>query len=175
MDGTSDVSFWISYAPWQLDQLSKLRQSDAERVESMLNTLWQSYPGLVEELAAMAVVKGDLATEAAATLVGMTVPQMEAMVVAVRNRQASAETDLIHVQGKVAKISDRGVAVWEIVREYRKLGSVERLADSFPTLTRAEIAAALRYAQSNSADIELQIARYEEALSNRRRSYPFAK
>jgi uncharacterized protein (DUF433 family) len=67
------------------------------------------------------------------------------------------------------------VAVWEIVREYRKIGSVERLERSFPSLTRGELAAALKYAEHNPEEIENRILRYEDVRHRRLLQYPYAR
>jgi uncharacterized protein (DUF433 family) len=166
---------WKVIEPWQLAQLQRLSTLDPERVETMLNTLWNSYPGLYEELAVGAVDQDALGVEACAERIHVEADEVERQVVAFRTNAASRPEFMVVHDGAVARLSEGRVAVWEVVREYRKLGSVERLAASFPSLTQRELAAALKYAEAHPEEIETQISRYEEVLSKRRTEYPFAR
>lgn len=164
---------WNVIEPWQLQQLQRLASMDPERVETILNTLWRQYDGLFAELAVLATDQEELSVERCAQLLGVSPEEVErrmlAFRVAVRNERA-----VVH-DGTVARLHEGRIPVWEVVREYRKLGSVERLAESFPSLTQGELAAALKYAEANPEEIEGQIARYEEVLVKRRAEYPFAR
>ena len=46
---------WARLEPWQLLQLQRLAKLDPQRVEMILNTLWNRYQGLYTELAVSAV------------------------------------------------------------------------------------------------------------------------
>lgn len=165
---------WRLVEPWQLQQLKRLSNLDPERVETILNTLWNSYPGLYEELAVSAVDQEMLSVEGCAQRIGVTEQEVERHLITYREQTVRPESAVVR-DGKVARLHDGQVAVWEVVREYRKLGSVERLTASFPSLTPRELAAALKYAEANPEEIESQISRYEEMLSKRRTEYPFAQ
>jgi len=158
--------------PWQLRQLERLAQFDPERVETVLNTVWHSYPGLLNELAILAVDQEALSVERCAELCGVDASEVEARLIAFRRRDSRAD---VVVEGNIARLRDGQVAVWEIVREFRKLGSVERLAETFPTLTHGQLAAAIKYAESHPEEVEDQIQRYERVLEKRRAEYPFAR
>jgi uncharacterized protein (DUF433 family) len=167
---------WANIEDWQLSQLLRLAANDPERVEAMLNTLWRSYPNLFGDLAIMAVDKEQISIDACADLLGVSPEVVEDRLKLLR-RQASPVA-LAVVQddsyNHVARLADYGIAVWEVVREFRKLGSVERLREVFPAVPEGQLAAALRYAQANPAEIELLIENYESMLARRRDEYPFA-
>jgi uncharacterized protein (DUF433 family) len=159
---------------WQLAQLERLAQLDPERVETMLNTLWRSYPGLLEELATQALDREEITLERYASTLGLSAEEAEAKLHAYRNAGFRLETAVVHSQN-IARLAKGQVAVWEVVREYRKLGSVEMLKQAFPSLSESELAAALRYAERNYEEIQAQIDGYESMLARRRAEYPFAK
>ena len=163
---------WKVFEPWQLSQLHRLSELDIERTETVLNTLWNQFPGLFEDVAVMAVDQGALAVDKAAELCGASVAEIEARLQVLRRQESLLERMVTLDDANVARLEDGKVAVWEIVRELRKLGSVERLESAFPSLQRTEIAAALKYAQIHPVEIEEQIRKYEEAMSRRRAVYP---
>ncbi len=165
---------WRVIEPWQLQQLQRMASLDPERVETVLNTLWNSYPGLFEELAVSAVDHEALTLDECAERIGTDSAEVGRQLFAFRTT-CVREDRLVVLDGTVARLSEGQVAVWEVVREYRKLGSVERLAAAFPSLTQRELAAALKYAEANPEEIEAQITRYEEAVGKRRAEYPFAR
>ena len=167
---------WTVVEPWQLGQLQRMSAVDPERVEAILNTIWQSYPGLKEDLAIAAVDQEQLSVGRCAELLKMPPEIVEEKLVCFRQRHVRAEKAVIVDEGcVVAKLAEGGIAVWEVVRAYRRLGSVERLVEAFPALSTTELAAALTYAEKNPAEIELQISRYEAAVQKRRAEYPFAR
>lgn len=167
---------WANIEEWQLCQLVRLAASDPERVEAMLNTLWRSYPGLLGDLAIMAVDKDQISAGDCAEMLGISPEMVEARIKKLRRQASPIAMAVVQddSHNHVARLADYGIAVWEVVREYRKLGSVERLIEAFPAVPEGQLAAALRYAQANPAEIETLIENYESMLARRREEYPFA-
>lgn len=160
---------WAKLQPWQLLQLQRMAMRDSERLETIMNTVWASYPGLYAEMAIAAHDQGQLSLEECASLLEMTEIEVSEALLQFRKRSVPIEAAVILASGsRVAKIASGQVAVWEVVREFRKLGSAERLKDSFPSLSEGELAAALRYAQENPAEIENLIEEYELLTFKRR-------
>jgi uncharacterized protein (DUF433 family) len=167
---------WTVFEPWQLGQLQRLSALDPERVESILNTLWNSYPGLMADLAVAAVDQEQLSVDRCAELLHTSSEDIEARLVCFRQRNVRAERlAIVEDERSEATLAVGGIKVWEVVRAYRRLGSVERLVEAFPAIPTTELAAALTYADKNSAEIEAQISKYEEVLKKRRAEYPFAR
>lgn len=166
---------WHVLESWQFTQLKRLSAFDAERVETTMNTLWNAYPGLFQEVCVSAVDQEQLTVARCAELLELSEARVEELLHAFRSRPPQPTAAVVRDERSVARLAEGQVAVWEIVREYRKLGNVERLVDSFTSLSRGELAAALKYAEQNPAEIETQIVRYEELLAKRRAEYPFAR
>lgn len=165
---------WHVLEPWQFSQLKRLASFDPERIETTLNTIWNAYPGLFEEICVSAVDQEQLTVARCAEILGSPESRVEELLHAFRARPA-AQTAVVRDERSVARLAEGHVAVWEIVREYRKLGSVERLVDSFTSLSKRDLAAALKYAEQHPAEIEAHISLYEEMLAKRRAEYPFAR
>jgi uncharacterized protein (DUF433 family) len=167
---------WRVLEPWQLQQLQRLAAADPERVETVLNTLWNGFPELFRDLATAAVDQQELSVDRCASLLDVEPEAIEERLEAVRKRELRVDHAVVHDElGNVARLAECRVAVWEVVREFRKLGSVERLTEAFPWLSTGELAAALGYAEQNPAEIEDQISQYESVLEKRRAEYPFAR
>ena len=166
---------WAKNEAWQLCQLNRLAGLDPERVETILNTIWKSYTGLYAELAILAVDQEQLSVDECAERLSLSSDDVVQRLIHFRR---AAPLDLAVVPDGagqcVARIPDFGIAVWEIVREFRKLGSVERLKDSFPAVPEGQLAAAMRYAQENPEEIDGQIRAYEDMAGKLRSEYPFA-
>lgn len=168
---------WAKLEPWQLLQLQRLAKLDPERVESLLNTLFRQYPGLYGDLAIMAVDQEQITVVECAESLGVSEELVEQKRTAWRRSQlATSETAVIVQAGHhpTAKLAEGHVAVWEVIREYRKVGSLEALRDSFPAVSEVELASAIRYAQEHLAEIDAQIEAYERMLALKRAEYPFA-
>lgn len=167
---------WHTLEDWQLTQLRKLASLDQERAETVLNTVWSSYPGLFEQVALSAVDQNELSIERCAELLDMDKDEIVYRLAQFRRAAVHlSSVAIVHEDGKDAKIASGNVSVWEVVREYRKIGSVDRLVEAFPSLSTSELAAALKYAAQHPEEIEEQIGRYEETLARRRNEYPFSK
>ena len=166
---------WHVLEPWQFTQLKRLASFDPERLETTLNLVWNAYPGLFEEVCVSAVDQEQLTVARCAEVLGTDEGRVEELLHQFRSRPPQPAATVIRDERAVARLAEGHVAVWEIVREYRKLGSVERLVDSFQSLSRGELASALKYAEQNPAEIEALISKYEELLAKRRAEYPFAR
>lgn len=168
-------TMWTKVEDWQLHSLTRLATQDPDRVETALNTLYRQFPGLREELAIMAVDQEQLSVDDCARLLAIEVTEVEARLFAFRHR-ARFETAVIQDPGnKIARLADGKVAVWEVIREFRRLGSAERVRDAFPGLNEGDLASAFRYAQEHPIEIEKLISDYEALQTLRRSQYPFAK
>ena len=159
-----------------MPQLQRLAKLDPERVESLLNTLWIQYPGLFEELAIAAVDQEMLSVDECSGLLSIPAWGVDEKLIQYRRCMGPVESAVVHDDSHkhVARLANGQVAVWEVVREYRKMGSVERLRESFPGVSEGELAAALRYAQEHSDEIEALSREYADVLALKRASYPFA-
>lgn len=166
---------WHVLEPWQFSQLKRLMSFDPERIETTMNTVWNLYPGLFEEVCVSAVDQEQLTVSRCAEILGVPEQHVEDLLFAFRTRPTQPAVAVVRDEREVARLAEGGIAVWEIVREYRKLGSVERLVDAFTSLSRGELAAALKYAEQNPAEIEAHISRYEDLLARRRAEYPFTR
>jgi uncharacterized protein (DUF433 family) len=138
------------YSDWQMAELVRLAHANPERLEGILNSLWAANPGLYEELSAHA----NSATEPTE-----------------RPTYALVETG----GASCARLSESRIAVWEIIRAYRRAGSIEGLHEEFPQVELGELKAALEYGVENQVEVDLLIARYESMLEQRRAQYPYAR
>jgi uncharacterized protein (DUF433 family) len=165
----------MPFEPWQLAQLQRLASIDRPRCVAAIQSLFEADPALYEALVILATDQRTLTLEEAAERLCATVADVEVRLQAFRSQEL-AEEGLVTLDGptKTARLANGAIAVWEIVREYRRVGSVELLETSFPGLSRAEVSAALRYARAQPEEINMQIARYEEAMERRRVVYPNA-
>lgn len=167
---------WAPIETWQWLQLQRLSCVDRERAEQVLNTLWSTFPGLYEEMSISAVDQEMLSIDECAMRLSISPSLVEEKLLAYRRCAVSMDSAVVRDETKhVARLAQGQIAVWEVVREYRKLGSVERLTETFPGLSEGELAAALRYAETNSGEIECLITEYENVLAKRRAEYPFAR
>lgn len=171
---------WKLYEPWQVAMLSRLGTVDSERLESYLNTLWEQFPNLYESIAIGAVDQEELTLTHCAECLGITAEEVEGKLRDFRQsdrfrQQPIARAVVAVQQDSPAKLVHGQIAVWEVVREYRKLGSLERLTEAFPGIRPFEIAEAMKYAEQNPKEIATQIELYETMLARRRAEYPFSK
>ncbi len=164
---------WTSVENWQLNQLQRLAVLDPERVETLLNHLFNVQPTLLVDLAISAVDQEELSVCQCADLTGLAEEQVEEQLLTHRNRGMRAEAAVyVDADRHVARLVRDGVAVWEVVRVYRQRGSIAGLVDAFPGTGASELIAALAYAEKNPEEIEDQIARYEEVRQRKQNEYP---
>ena len=124
---------WARLEPWQMPQLQRLAKLAPQRVESLFNTLWIQYPGLYEALAIAAVDQEMLSVEACADLLQVPTWVVEEKLIQDRRSTVSIESAVVHDDShkNVARLANGQVGVWEVVREYRTMGSVEQLRGLF--------------------------------------------
>ncbi len=162
--------------PWSLLQLQRMTRFFPERVEEAMLRLLELDPALRNDLVIGAVDQEMLTVSQAAEYVGMSVDEVESRLADFRQLMCQREVRIEKTSDRaVARISGAGISVWEVARELRKVGTVDRLQESFPTLSRAELSVALSYADKNADEINREIQRYDEAVQRRLSEYPFAK
>lgn len=159
---------------WKLTQLQKISEKDPLRVELMLDSLCETHPELLSELAISALEQGQISAQDCARMLKLSLEDVENKLQALRRSSESGRAVVVVSENRVAKLADGHVCVWEIVRELRRLGSLERVSEYFPALSRCELDAAVAYAEENSEEIEALIHKYELILERRRSEYPFA-
>lgn len=160
---------------WQITQLERLAKLKPKVTEQALSELWEARPDLFEQVTLGALDQGDVTVERSAELLGVTEEEVLERLGAFRKGTTIHDCAVVHdaTNGKIARLADSQVAIWEIVREFRKLGSLEKLLEHYPSLTRGELETAVRYAQSHPEEIERQISQYETLLDKKRAEYPF--
>jgi uncharacterized protein (DUF433 family) len=169
-------AMWVRLQSWQTQQLQRLTQLQPERAETILNTLWAACPTLLGELAISAVDQETLSVDACADLLAISTHEVEQRLIAFRKYSITIERAVVEEGCRHgARLAEGQVAVWEVVREYRKLGSVEALKESFPGLSEGELAAAFIYAEQHPSEVEEKILAYENMLARKKSEYPFMK
>ncbi len=161
--------------PWPLEQLQRMAKHDPTRVEGILSCLMQDHPDLLVDLVIGAVDQEMLTIQQASEWTGLEHYEVERRLYDFRRAYAYSEVAIEREpRAGVARLAGMNVTVWEIVREYRKLGSVEALSQSFPDLTRKDLAVALRFAEAHPGEIQQQIEQYEAVVNRRKTEYPYA-
>jgi uncharacterized protein (DUF433 family) len=153
---------WTPLEPWQVAGLQDLANTDPERVESALNAVWGARPDLLESVTIAAVDRDEIGARRGSQILGISVSEVRKRLAAYRRR--NLRSLCIVCEGSEAKLADSGIPVWEVVRVYRKLGSLARLQRAFAGTSRNTLETALAYARANPREIEGRISRYEEML-----------
>lgn len=143
---------------WLPHALLRLSSLEPDRYELFIAELKGALPATYDMLVGIAHEAGRVDPELA-----------ERMKVATLNLEA--EELVVKDEKGIARIVDSHVAVWEIVRAFRKLGSVSALKDSYGGLSERELRTALAYYGQNPDEISGQIAKYEETRKARE-AYP---
>lgn len=162
---------------WIIPQLERLAKSHPERIDDLIESLRHLRPDIFDELHLMAVEHGQLSHEDAAARLHADIAVVETRLETYRRAMTFATESQVIEKDRhdVAKIVNKHVTVWEIVREYRRTDSVEAMRGAFPGLSEGELRAALIYAGRNPDEIGAQIRAYEEVLERSKAAYPFAK
>jgi len=161
---------------WLIEQIVRLAHSNPERFRQLVDVVQSEAPEIYEELAIMAVEHGQMTPSECAVCLA-TDEQSVDFRLEVYRRDASESIDTVLIQSDpagVARLAASQVTVWEVVREYRKVGSVANLKTAFPGLTESELRAALVYAGRNPDEIGAKIKQYEEFIQRTKTAYPFA-
>src|SRR5437868_2200187 len=69
---------WTPLEPWQVSQIEQLSRVDRSRVEGALNSLWESEPGLFQELTISALDQGQISRAQAGRALGISEQAVEA-------------------------------------------------------------------------------------------------
>jgi uncharacterized protein (DUF433 family) len=165
---------WTPLEPWQVAQLERLSSIDHERVENALNTLWDARPDLLEQVTIAALDQEAISAERSSHILHISLEEVEQKLAEFR-RRALKRCCVVVSEGSVAKLADGGLPVWEVVRVYRRLESVDKLQEAFSGVSQQTLESALAYAEANPEEIEQQISRYEQLLERKRAEYPFAR
>lgn len=162
---------------WIIPQLERMAKSHPERIDDLIESLRYLRPDIFDELHLMAVEHGQLSPEDAAERLNADTAVVQTRLEVYRDAMTFAtESQVIEKDRQgVAKIADKHVTVWEIVREYRRTDSVEAMRGAFPGLSEGELRAALIYAGRNPDEVGSQIRAYDELLERSKAAYPFAK
>jgi uncharacterized protein (DUF433 family) len=161
---------WTSLEPWQVAQLERLSRIDHDRVEAALNALWESCPEMFEQVTIAAIDDGHITLERGAQVLRASIEEIEVALADFRRK--GLKRCLVVTDGSDAKMADGGLPVWEIVRVFRKVGSIEKLQEAFAGISPQTLESALDYAAANSEEIDKQISFYEEQVELRRAEYP---
>lgn len=163
---------------WPFRQLEALAERDAELAEKVLDSLWEAHPGLLDRLVVGAVRSGELSLQRASERLSIEPDVLARRLADISGAASSCDDDAIVFRqtpkGPEARLAESNLCVWEVVREYRKLGSIEAVKELFPNVTRSELHNAIRYAESHSSEIQAQIDEFEAQIQRKRAEYPFA-
>jgi uncharacterized protein (DUF433 family) len=164
----------IPFNAWQIAQLERLAQTDPSALEDALNAVYTARPDIVEFVVIGGVDQEEISVKEASQLLQKSEDAIEALLCAHRRRTLKQQCVVI-CEGAIARIADGGIPIWEIVRTYRQVGSLERLSEVFAGISAPVLQAALAYAEVNRDEIDDQIGRYEEMLERKRAEYPYAR
>jgi uncharacterized protein (DUF433 family) len=158
---------------WQLDQLTELAQARPDQIDLALKALWEASPDLHEEVVLRATAYEQISLEEGAEELRISPENMTERLLMFRSTlKHVVKAIVVDAEFKnVARLAESGIAVWEVVREFRRLGSVDPLAEAYPRLSRLDLLAALQYAEQNPDDVERQINEYESFVQLKR-AYP---
>ncbi len=152
---------------WILPQLKRLARMKPAAFEELVAHLREFHPNLYEELCLMAVEHGEMHHADCAVCLATDVSSLAVRLEIYRSDTGNDDQAILIEadDSQVAKLVNSGIFVWEIVREYRRLGSLGALKESFASLTEAELRAALRYSERNPEEIESKITEYESRFA----------
>lgn len=158
------ISMSVNQDAWMITQVQRMAKTRPERLKAILSQMRHSLPEAYEELLLTALEHGEVTLQQCAHELGLDDAEMIMRQEAYRQLVSeSLESPVIShdIQG-TARVTGTMIAVWEIVRRFRKTASVSELRESFPSLTELELRSALAYAGRNPDEVQGQIAAYEE-------------
>lgn len=162
---------WTAYESWQVAELERLADQDLDGLEIALNEMWRRRPQLLEQVALSALDRDRITPEHAAQVLKIEREELDAKLAQFRKRALKRRCVVVG-DGAIARLAEGGLPVWEIVRAYRALGSLEALHEAFSGASAPSLESALAYAEEHPAEIERQIDRYEQLLERRKNEYP---
>jgi uncharacterized protein (DUF433 family) len=134
--------------------------------------MWESCPEIFQQVTVAAIDEGQITTERGAQILGLSAEEMEAALTAFRQQELK-RSYVVVTDGCEANLADGGLPVAEIVRVYRKVGSIEKLREAFVSVSPQSLQSALAYAEAHPEEIDVQISRYEALLGRRLAEHPF--
>lgn len=156
-----------------LHQLLSFAERNPGRVEHALEAMWQADPHLIRDIAVEAVQGNLLTIEEGANWLGISVTEFESHVTKAAEEPGGYSTiGRDPDRRQPAKLARSGVAVWEIVREYRKEESLSRLQEHYASISHLELFEALLYAEEHPEEINADIERYEQFVRKKSEEYP---
>ncbi|MCB0825649.1 MAG: DUF433 domain-containing protein [Armatimonadetes bacterium] len=159
--------------PWLITELKRLAITQPEKFDQIADHLRAFHGPLFEKLALSALEHGVLEPEECAICLATDVSSV-AMRLEIFRRDVSEDGNTLLIEKDargVARVTGSEVKVWEIVREYRKRGSIEDLAEAYSGFTAAELRAALRYGEEHTEEIDAKIHEYESFFANAKNSF----
>lgn len=159
----------ITVEPWQIEQLLALLKESPDAVLGPVATLFAANPDLYHSVVVRGVSTGAISVEEAGRQTPLSEQDIAERARSISPSQPSQAT--IEMNGKGARLVGSGLYVWEIIRELRRLGSVDGLREQY-SLTDDELVAARVYAAENSEEVESQIGAFEELKNRKHAEYP---
>lgn len=151
--------------PRLLPQLERFARSRPERLAQLLARLREDAPEIFEELVLTGLEHGDISPEEGALILNLSPEDLADR--QERYRAAISEGEeaslIVRDRAGIARVAGSIIAVWELVRAFRKAGTVAALHKLFPSLTETELRAALAYAGRHPEEVQARILAYEQS------------
>lgn len=165
----------IGTEPWQAAEIARLAKSRPDQFQRLISVIQVHAPEVYEQLAIMAVEHGGMSSSECAACLETDEQAVDFRLEIYRRDASEGDSTVLITSDKsgTARLAASQITVWEVVREYRKLGSVERLKSAFPSLSESELRAALVYAGRNPDEIGAKLMQYEEHIQRTKAAYPF--
>ena len=150
---------------WTLRQLERLAEREPGSLSDVLVELLDGRPELREAIVIGAAEEDQISLAQAAERLDVPLGELARRVNELRRHNGT----VIDADGgpNGPRLRSSGVAVWEIAREARRHGSLDGLAEDFPSIPRHELEAALDYAEANREEMDALIERYESLFARR--------
>ena len=150
---------------WTLRQLERLEARAPGSTAEALRELLANHPDLREAVVVGAAEEDQITLAEGAERLGLPVDDITRRVV--EHRRANGTSVDPDGGPNGPRLRGSHVAVWEIVREFRRHGTLDGLSRDFPAIPHKELEAALEYAETNSEEIDSFIHRYESLFAHR--------
>lgn len=158
---------------WQLRQLQALSHSRPDRIATALETLFESHPDVHCDVVIGGLQDEAISVEEAASELNVNFEQLETLRQEYLDRNRMLEhPEIEHHQNRPATLVGNGLAVWEVVREYRRSACSDTFRAALPSVSKAQLEASLAYASTHKDEIDELIRQYESFKSIRTSEYP---